>query len=75
MYQNIQKIRLRKISKGPDSTKKSQKLSRTKIPIKRRIRPTMSKIKASDRKRVLHCLCSIAGPDETGRRMSSEGPT
>lgn len=75
MYQNIQKIRLRKISKGPDITKKSQKLNGAKIPMKKRIRPTMSKIKASARNVLLHLFGSIAGTDETGRWTSSEGLT
>lgn len=73
MYQNIQKIRLRKISKGPDITKKSQKLNGAKIPMKKRIRPAMSKIKASARNVLLHLFGSIAGPDETGRWTLSEG--
>lgn len=74
-YQNIQKTRLRKISKGPDITKKSQKLNGAKIPMKKRIRPTMSKIKASARNVLLQLFDSIAGPEETGRWMSSEGLT
>lgn len=67
MYQNIQKTRLRKISTGPDSTKKSQKLKGAKIPTKKRTRPTMSKIKAMDRKNLVHELRSIAGPSERSR--------
>lgn len=60
MYQKIQKIRLRKISRGPDSTKKSQKLKGAKIPRRRRTRPTTSKITATDRKKTVTLLCSMA---------------
>ncbi len=75
MYQNIQKTRLRKISRGPDSTKKSQKLKGAKIPRKKRMRPTMSKIKASVRKAMVALRCSMFGAGETDRWMSSEGLT
>lgn len=74
-YQNIQRIRLRKISKGPENTKKSQKLKGAKIPMKKRQRPMMSKITASDKKRLVHFFWSIAAPGETDRWMSSEGLT
>lgn len=74
-YQNIQKIRLRKISRGPDSTKKSQKVKGAKIPTNKRTRPATSIITASDRKKMVDLLCSMAGPGETDRWMSSEGLT
>ncbi|CAK6978717.1 unnamed protein product [Scomber scombrus] len=52
MYQSIQKNRLRKMNKGPVSTKKSQELSGAKIPTKKMMRPAMSKITANDRKKL-----------------------
>jgi len=75
MYQNIQGIRLRKISRGPESTKKSQKLKGAKIPIKKRRRPTTSIITARDRKKMEQFPCSIVGPAETERWMSADGMT
>lgn len=66
-YQNIQKTRLRKISRGPDSTKKSQKLKGAKIPTKKRTRPTTSRITASDTKRMVNLPCSMARPGEGGQ--------
>lgn len=64
-YQNIQKTRLKKISRGPDSTKKSQKLSGAKIPRKKRMRPTTSMITASARKKAVAFPSSMAGPGES----------
>lgn len=77
MYQNIQRIRLRKISRGPDSTKKSQKLNGAKIPMKKSTRPTMSIITASDRKNLVNLFCSMAraGSGQPDRWISSEGLT
>lgn len=70
MYQKIQRIRLRKISRGPDSTKKSQKFNGAKIPTRKSNRPTMSRITATDRKKVLKLLFSMAhGSDD--RRVDS----
>lgn len=60
MYQNIQRMRLRKISSGPESTKKSQKLKGAAIPMKKITRPTMSIITASERKKVVNLLFSMA---------------
>lgn len=42
-YQKIQKTRLRKIMRGPEKTKKSQKLRGAKIPTKKRMRPAASR--------------------------------
>lgn len=39
----IQKIRLRKIRRGPEKTKKSQKLKGAKTPMKNRMRPAASR--------------------------------
>lgn len=60
MYQKIQRTRLRKISRGPDSTKKSQKFNGAKIPTRKSNRPTMSRITATDRKKVLKLFFSMA---------------
>lgn len=65
MYQNIQGMRLKKMSNGPDSTKKSQKLSGAKIPTKKMRIPRMSRITASDRQRDVHLFTSMA--DETDK--------
>lgn len=62
MYQNIQKTRLKKTSRGPDNTKKSQKLNGAKIPRKKRTRPTASKTKASIRKQMENFWFSMARP-------------
>lgn len=62
MYQNIQKNVLMKISKGPDSTKKSQKLKGAKIPTKKRISPATSKITAIDTKMMVYFPSFIVGP-------------
>lgn len=67
MYQNIQKARLRKISKGPENTKKSQKLKGAMIPMSKRMRPTMSKITASDKKTTVPLFCAMIGLGETGQ--------
>lgn len=75
MYQNIHKNRLRKSSKGPDNTKKSQKLNGAKIPTKKRTTPTMSIITASDRRTVENLLSSMSGPGETDRWMECEALT
>ncbi|KAG7234142.1 hypothetical protein INR49_005742 [Caranx melampygus] len=71
-YQNIQKTRLRKISSGPDSTKKSQKLKGAKIPMRKRARPAMSRMTASDRKTLVQFpFSSMVESGETS--TSSEG--
>ncbi|CAB1455894.1 unnamed protein product [Pleuronectes platessa] len=77
VYQNIQGIRLRKISRGPDSTKKSQKLNGAKIPTKKRMRPAMSRNKASAMKNLTHPLCSIAAAEREKKDewLSSQGLT
>lgn len=64
MYQNIQRNRLRKISRGPDSTKKSQELRGAKIPTKKRTSPLTSRITAIVMHRVVHFFCSIIEPAE-----------
>lgn len=66
MYQKIQKMRLRKIRRGPDSTKKSQKLKGAKMPMRRRRRPTMSSIRASARKKLPYLPCSMVKLDRAG---------
>lgn len=42
-YQKIQNTRLRKIMRGPEKTKKSQKLMGAKTPTKKRMRPAASR--------------------------------
>ena len=42
-YQKIQNIRLRKIMRGPEKTKKSQKPRGAKMPTKKRMRPAASR--------------------------------
>ena len=67
MYQNIQNTRLRNMSRGPDSTKKSQKLRRAKIPTKKRRMPMTSKITARDKKKMVAFPCSMVAPGDTDR--------
>lgn len=75
-YQNIQKNVLRKMSRGPDNTKKSQKLKGAKIPTKKRTRPTTSKMMASARKKPVQLPSfAMAGPGEADAWMLSEGLT
>lgn len=49
-YQKIQKSRLRKMMMGPESTKKSQKLSWAKMPSRNRTRPATSSTMARTKK-------------------------
>ncbi|KAL6102443.1 uncharacterized protein ACO6RY_02056 [Pungitius sinensis] len=69
MYQNIQNTRLRKISKGPDSTKKSQKLRGAKIPTKKRMRPATSRTTASVMKKMGYFPCPMVAGSETVREV------
>lgn len=45
-YQKTQNTRLRKIMRGPEKTKKSQKLRGAKTPMKKRMRPAASRKRA-----------------------------
>lgn len=59
MYQKIQGIRLKKMSREPLKMKKSQKVKGAKIPTSKMISPATSRITASDAKRTVHLFCSM----------------
>lgn len=59
MYQKIQINRLKKMSREPVKMKKSQKDKEAKIPTRKRISPTRSRITASATKRLVVCFCSM----------------
>lgn len=70
-YQKIQRMRLRKMSRGPDSTKKSQKLSGAKMPMRSSSSPTTSRMTATDRKKLVQRFCSMVA----ARRGLASEPT
>lgn len=59
MYQKIQGIRLKKMSREPLKMKKSQKVNGAKIPTRKMISPATSRMTASDAKRTVHLFCSM----------------
>lgn len=59
MYQKIQGIRLKKMSRDPEKMKKSQKDNGAKIPTRKMISPTASRIPATTAKRMVDLFFSM----------------